>query len=218
MERVKAAVAGYGISDTCRNFDLMQDVGIEIFAWLMELYHVMIPKVEINGNHLGADVFHPRQMAVHGLKADHDKCDVGNENEWPAAARYNQGVATGCGDVSTTSPFHNAKKAANMYDAHQYFLEHGSDVELGIVGNNEFIEAHVVYEKESKGPIRQIAKFAVESEVKDNQWNGEPVEKVVIPRVNAISGYSKSSHGQANDIKKQWKEYTMKDCGGSIDK
>jgi hypothetical protein len=43
MERLKVASASWGLMDTCRNFDVSQDVGGDIYFWLFGLYHIMVP-------------------------------------------------------------------------------------------------------------------------------------------------------------------------------
>jgi hypothetical protein len=43
MERLKLASASWGFMDTCRNFDVSQDVGGDIYFWLFGFYHIMIP-------------------------------------------------------------------------------------------------------------------------------------------------------------------------------
>ena len=62
-------VKAYGIKETCEAFDLSQDSGIGVWAWLYGLFHIEMPGMQINGEHKGiAKAFHPSQMVVHYVK------------------------------------------------------------------------------------------------------------------------------------------------------
>jgi len=53
LERVKQSTSVYALTETCSNFDVSQDVGVGIFAWIHSLYHIHIPGVEGNQGHEG---------------------------------------------------------------------------------------------------------------------------------------------------------------------
>ena len=223
LERLKVPSAAYGLTDTCRNFVVTHDVGVEPFVWLMEFYHIHMPRVEINGGHKGSEVFQPDLMVVHALKHDDsDNCRPGQEHTWPDNLRYNQRVVSGCGDIGHHSPTHNPKKIADMYDAYEYYSEHGKDIQLAVPGQNDWIKANVTFYPEvspvtGQRKIKEVLpKDAVVSA--DGTYNGLKVEEKVIPVVVFIEGYRRTKHGQENDLTKVWKEFTLKDCSpaGSI--
>ena len=51
LQRLSLPSKNYGLQQTCKAFDVTHDVGVEVYAWLMSFQHVMIPAVEINGEH-----------------------------------------------------------------------------------------------------------------------------------------------------------------------
>ncbi len=135
--KLKSAVASYGVTDVCKTFGVTHDVGFGPFAWMLELFHISIPNVALNGGHLGYAVFQPDQMIVHCVKIKKEEnCLDGAK--WPAAYRFLQKFVVGCGEVNRSSPLHNpwgAKQYANMYDAWNYFKANGTALRFGVPGS-----------------------------------------------------------------------------------
>lgn len=126
LELLSVAAKDYGYRDECRAFDISQDVGLGILAWMYALHHIQIPGVEINPDHLGQKVLQPQQMLVHHVRhIGEDDC---NGDNWPVALKHDQLAATGCGRLDKAGPFHNKDHDIDMYDAWLYFATHGKDV------------------------------------------------------------------------------------------
>lgn len=207
MQRIAVAVKSKGLTDTCRSFDVTHDVGVETFAWIMGLNHIQIPRTEINGGHLGVDIFQPDQLIVHSLRHDEkDHCRPGNEETWPAKLRYNQKVVVGCGDVGAPSPFHDKKRMADMYDAFEYFRDNGKPLEFGKDGVYEWARFNCTVYTDASG------KKKVKKIWKPEETPNGPVEELVIPTVTPLEGYSETDHGKQNDLSKKWVAYKMTDC------
>lgn len=43
---------------------------MEVYAWILQFYHVQLPSIEINGGHKGVSIFKPNLLAVHAIKHD----------------------------------------------------------------------------------------------------------------------------------------------------
>lgn len=223
LKRMSLASAAYGLTETCRNFDVSQDVGIEAYVWLFGVYHVWMPNVEINGNHLGLKVFRPKQLLVHGLKQNQEHCRHREEAKWPEEERYNQKVVIGCGDIGHKGPFHDSVRQASMYDAFEYFREHGEDAEYGKEGEYEWQKTKVtIYPRKSEGEKVKIKEILKGNErIENGKYNGDEVVELVIPRLQFIDGYEKTTHAKTHDIvNKAWAGFTLNDCAppGKIDK
>ena len=215
LQRIASAVANYGITDTCRNFDVTHDVGVEAFAWIMSLNHIMIPKTEINGEHKGAEIFQPGQMIVHNIRHDDkDHCRNGHEKDWPPHLRYNQKVAIGCGDVDTPGPFHEDKRLADMYDAWNYFEKNGQPIEIGVPGVNEFVKNYVIVEKDNTTGKKKIVKILTSATdpAASSKKDGQTVEEIIMPFVVPIEGYSTTKHSKHHNIVEKWVEFKLSDC------
>jgi hypothetical protein len=216
MEKMKLASAAHGLMDTCRNFDVTHDVGVEAYVWFFGLYHIFIPRIEINGEHKGNEVFQPDLMIVHALKHDNDHCAESQEGTWPDKDKYDQKLVIGCGDIDHHGPFHDAKKQADMYDAYEYFRDHGKDTEVGIHGKYEWHRANVTLDSSvpavgGKFKIKEI--LPKDAKIENGMYKGETVTEKVIPNLQLIDGYDKSKHAKHHDIiNKEWKEFTLKDC------
>jgi hypothetical protein len=48
LKRMAIPSAAYGLRDTCRAFYLTHDAGFEVYAWLLQLYHIQFPTGGIN--------------------------------------------------------------------------------------------------------------------------------------------------------------------------
>lgn len=217
LQKIKLASANHGLMDTCRNFDVTHDVGMEAYVWLFGLYHLWIPNIEINGNHKGSEIFQPTQMGVHALKHDHDHCEGGSaEGTWPDKDRYDQNLVIGCGDIDHHGPFHDPKKQADMYDAWEYFRDHGKELEFGKAGELEWIKAKVTLEPQTAENEKIRIKEILPNDVKldaDGKYHGQEVHERVIPLLLYVGGYNETKHGKENDIiNGKWKEFTLKDC------
>jgi hypothetical protein len=115
LGRVKQSTSVYALTETCSNFDVSQDVGVGIFAWIHSLYHIHIPGVEGNQGHEGMTVFRPKEMAVHYIK--HTEKDDCEGKTWPKEYKHDQQMVIGCGNVDKPGPLHNPADGADMYDA-----------------------------------------------------------------------------------------------------
>lgn len=95
------SVKAFGITELCREFEVSQDVGLSIWAWMHQLHHIHIPKGDTPGAAEFA-YFQSDSMFIHAVKhfRESDNCD-GRADEWKndSMARYNQSVMIGCGDV-----------------------------------------------------------------------------------------------------------------------
>jgi hypothetical protein len=170
-------------------------------------------------------------MAMHCVKHHkRDRCDDHGENGWPEKDRHNQRMATGCGDLGHPIKGHNPQVRADMYDAWEYYRDHGGPVLLNTVGENEFIESFVVVDKDGK-VLHVLQESAVlEKSVNGESYTvppegvtlidesvyqlaeGERVERRVIPRLMPLRGYSGTQHAKDNDVTKVWKPFTLDDC------
>lgn len=217
MKKMAIASAAYGLTDICKNFVLSQDVGLETYVWLFGVYHILIPNVAVNGEHYGSKVFKPNQLIVHAIRnTERDNCGKGHESKWPEEQRYDQRLAVGCGDVDHPGPFHNATETANMYDAWEYYLQHGEEVEFGKEGEYEFEKTRVtIYPQtpeQTKVRVKEILPKGSTIQ-KGGRHNGDEVVELVLPRLQFIDGYSKTKHAQTYDIvNKEWHAFGMKDC------
>lgn len=225
LQRLSHASSQYAISETCHHFDLSQDVGLEVYVWLHQLYHITIPRTEINGAHKGIEIFQPDHMIVHCVKADDIENCHGKEEEWPSTVRYNQKVVIGCGDVDTAAPFHNKSRFANMYDAYHYFDHHGVALTF-TKGQHEFHTAKVLLQEihqeedgqhahavNSQGVVK--IKHILSEDVKldeGTRFQGEKVYTRIIPKVMPIEGYALTEHGKKYNLTKEWKAFTLQDC------
>ena len=98
------SVRKYGITETCKAFDVSQDVGLSIWAWQHQLYHIHMPKGDTPG--MGEfEEFKPDAMFIHAVKhfKESDDCD-GVKDDWDETSsssllRYNQSIMVGCGHV-----------------------------------------------------------------------------------------------------------------------
>jgi len=237
LQKMAAASASYGLTDTCAAFDLSQDSGIGVYAWLFGLYHIEIPGFQINPEHKGiAKAFAPSLMVVHYVKhepngrgdngdTEADRC--GKPDLWPAEDRYNQQLVVGCGEVTKSSPHHDKDKLADMYDAWNYFKVHGTDIVLGKEGVNEFIKANVVVDAEGKllyvigkdSPLGTEVSLIGGTTYKLAET--EKIEQRIIPNLLHLRGYSETEHGKKNKIEEPggWQKFTMQDCSppGKLD-
>jgi hypothetical protein len=216
IERMRLASASHGLMDTCRHFDLSQDVGLEVYAWFFGLYHIWMPNVRINARKLGSDIFQPNQLAVHGIKHDKDRCSQEYEEYWPEKDRYNQQMVIGCGNIDQRGPFHNPKRQADTYDAWEYFRDYGRDLEFGKERKFEYVRVNVTLFKvagsEHKTKVKEILSNDASIEA-DGTYFGDKVHQRVIPTLQYIGGYSETKHGRENDIVTgKWKEFTLNDC------
>jgi hypothetical protein len=89
VQRISEATSKLGLMKTCRAFDVSQDAGIGVFAWIMELRHIHIPHVNVNVRHAGFEVLKPKDMVVHAVRHIPDEdCRAGKR--WPERLRYDQ--------------------------------------------------------------------------------------------------------------------------------
>jgi hypothetical protein len=225
-----AAAVAYGNRDICSAFVISQDVGVGIFAWMFGPYHILMPGAQVNGDHHGVDFFKPQDLAMHYIKHhEEDRCDGKKDNGWSHADRYDQDMVIGCGKMEKSVVNHDKNKRADMYDAWHYYRLHGKDVVLDRPGENEFIEALVVTDREGK--MQRLVKERVElAKNEDGSYvvpaegvtlidesvyklaEGEKVERHVIPRLMPLRGYSGTQHAKDNDVTKVWKPFTLNDC------
>jgi hypothetical protein len=231
LARMGAAAAAYGNRDVCAAFTISQDVGVGIFAWMFSPYHILMPGAQVNGEHQGAEVFKPTDLAMHYIKHhEDDRCDGKHDNGWSHADRYNQDMVVGCGKIDKSVVNHNKNKRADMYDAWNYYRVHGQDISFGKPGENEYIESFVVVNKEGK--MEHLVKESVQLTKKEDGsyevpaegvmlidevtvhklGDGERIERRVIPRLMPLRGYRGTQHAKDNDVTKVWKPFTLDDC------
>lgn len=218
MEKMAIASAAFGLRDTCRAFDVTHDVGVEAYVWLFGVYHIYIPGIALNPNHAGSKIFHPDQLIVHALKHDKDNCAFGQEQLWPEKDRFDQRTVVGCGDIDHHGPFHQPKQMADMYDAWEYFRDHGKELSFGKEGDHEFKKMKVILHPNDEKPanatrIRVKEIIIDESLISNHKYKGEDVAEVVIPYLQFIDGYEKTKHAQTYDIvRKAWAPFKLTDC------
>lgn len=229
MEKIAIASAAYGLTDTCRAFEVTHDVGVELYVWFFGFYHIYIPNIALNPHHAGSAIFHPNQLVVHALKHDSDNCAAGKETMWSEKDRYDQRIVVGCGDIDHPGPFHNAKKVADMYDAWEYFRVHGENVTFGKEGQDEFERVNVtIYPNipiSSTNTSMQRVKvkeiLPEHADIVNNTYKGNEVKEVVIPHLQFIDGYEKTRHSKQYDIiHKKWVPFKLTDCDppGKVDR
>jgi hypothetical protein len=183
LEQIRRSTADYATTSVCKTFVLSQDAGIGVFAWIHRLYHIKMPGVQINSNHLGSDIFKPDQMAVHAIRhVKEDDCDM-KSNKWPSSLRYDQQVAVGCGKLGQKTPLHDPKRQADMYDAYEWFEEHGEDIILEKAGVNDFRRA-----VDENGDIK------------------------VVPFISRLPGYENTEHSKKYNVAEKWAPFGPKDC------
>lgn len=215
LERMKVPSASYGLRDTCKHFDLTHDIGVGVYAWLLELNHIQFPRVEINGGHKGDVIFQPDQMVVHCVKpGKFDTCI--DQNKWPYPDRYVEKLVIGCGDLEKQYPTHKSEDAVSMYDAWLYFRAHGVKLPLGEPGHFEWFKANVTVEyiKDHMGrdQVRAFDILPAGHVSKDGTFNGKKIEERIIPKVYPLLGYAETEHKKKYDITNTWHEFTQKDC------
>jgi hypothetical protein len=216
LKLMKNSVANYGVAATCKGFDVTHDIGVAVYAWLFGLYHVQIPHLERNDQHKGVQIFNPQQMIVHYLKpTESDLCR--EQAKWPEKLRYKQNIAIGCGDVDTPGPFHDKNKLAMMYDAWEYFREHGQDIPM--TGSDWQEKQVTMYPTETAehgkpAPLPRIKYILTDADKPDasGKFNGDVVEKRKLPPLKHLTGYESTPHAKKNDIVKSWVDFTVKDC------
>ena len=228
--KIQVPFASYGLSDTCKNFVVTHDVGMEVLAWLLQLYHISIPQVELNVGHHGSDIFKPDQMVVHALgHSTRDKCRSGDEKQWPSDIKYDQKVLIGCGDIDHPSPFHDSKQMADMYDAFRYFKEYGKSLDFGVPGINYFIKTSVIYKKDPTTKKKIIWKIidhtdknytlSVNGRARDPlSSNMGLVEDAILPMLTFLDGYQNTEHSKVHNVTELWHPFTLLNCSepGSI--
>jgi len=139
LVKLRATVSSYGFRDTCRAFDVSQDVGIGIVAWLMELYHIQIPNVQYGK-------IQPKNLAKHYARHMGPKDDCGDESMF-RHLRYKQDVVLGCGTLDQAIPGHNLKNPSikmDHYDMWKYFKALGEPSDIGVEEVNEFLYSPIV--------------------------------------------------------------------------
>jgi hypothetical protein len=230
LARMGAASAAYGVKATCAAFDVTHDIGLGVLAWVLGAYHIHMPQTKTNPDHKGLGVYSPGDMAMHCVKHHkRDRCDDHGENGWPEEDKHNQRVVTGCGDLGHPIKGHDPLVRADMYDAWEYYRDHGVAVVLNQTGVNEFIETYVVVDK--SGKLQLVVKEHVElTKDVDGSYevpaegvplideslyklaDGERIERRVIPRLMPLRGYRGTQHAKDNDVTKVWKPFTLDDC------
>lgn len=134
----------FGITAVCNAYEISQDVGVGVWAWQHQLFHIFIPKGETPG-HAEFQFFSPDAMFVHAVRNYKvDKCEGEKGKEWEAF-RHNQSIMVGCGTVNTAVPTHNRMVHMNMYDAWNYFAENGADIPFVLIAENQWTRVDRVW-------------------------------------------------------------------------
>ncbi len=210
LEILAHPVSKYAITDTCKKFDMTHDAGLEIFFWIFSFYHIYIPMTNINNGHDGyKKAFNPWLTIVHNIRhSNDDKCRNGDESKWPESLRYNQKVAIGCGDVGTPGPFHERDRLADMYDAYQYFHDHGEDPGFGLPGQHDWYKGNVTVYTATDGTKRVKEILPLNTPYKGT----DPVEERILPLLIQLKGYETTVHSKQHDIVHDWFPFTHNDC------
>lgn len=218
LDRMKQASSVYGLTATCRNFVVTHDVGVGVHAWLFGIYHMQMVHTNYqfseHKNNLDSEL-----MVVHSLKhGKEDPCSDAS-NVWKGdTSQYDQHMVLGCGTIDKPSPAHDVRKShADMYDAWNFFKEHGTEVNVkDSFGLKPWDWRNItVYPLEQGQAVTQIKVILSEVDnmnVKDGKFNGDIVERRYIPILNQLSGYSTTKHAKKYDIVKEWHEFTLADC------
>ncbi len=132
-------------------------------------------------------------------------------------------VSCCCACADNPGPFHDKKKLAMMYDAYEYFREHGADIPV----TDSWVEAQVTLEtpanaSSSSSSLPVIKQILGKDEKPDGsgKFKGDAVEKRRIPHLKKLKGYAETAHGKRNDLAKKWVPFDVKDCSppGTIQK
>lgn len=126
IERISVGVKSHAITDTCKAFDLAQDVALGIFGWLYQLYHIRIPGI---AHKEMLSELKPDDIMVHHIRPNF-KIDDCHGASWSDELKHNQDVVVGCGTLKISNPKHDKTLALDMYDVWQYFRENGTQIEL----------------------------------------------------------------------------------------
>ncbi len=139
LELIRENTKEFGVTDTCREFNMSQDAGIGIFLWLHSMFHIFLPGFFKNYYPKGMSEFKPKYLSIHGVKHSVGDCD---ESKWSSEDRRNQAMVVGCGTLHRKAPLHNPSVIADMYDTWNYFSEFGVDLTVGVAGVNDWIRLY----------------------------------------------------------------------------
>jgi hypothetical protein len=227
--KLRHSTSKFGIRDTCRAFDLSQDVALSIYFWLFELYRIYFPahgsvtkgSSEFPENTLGIHAVKHRTMpgGQHGWE---DECQP-EEGKWPQWLRYNQTLAVGCGSVDTPNPNHDLSKGPpDMYDVWKWYQAHPSEVAVGVPGVNNWATVRVTVPGD--GPV-DCSNFDTTSIPFDQliykglvnataTGDGLTTCAMTIPVLGKLVGYQFTPHGKRNggNMTTNWVPFTPKDC------
>lgn len=228
LAKMAVGAAAYGLQDTCKGFDVTHDVGLGVYAWMHGAYHIRIPQTNGNPLHGGIKIFQPTDLAMHYVKHHaSERCDGGADNGWSLRDRHKQNVVIGCGDINHPIRGHDKTKLADMYDAWEYYKNHGVDVVLDKHAVNEYVNTFVIVDAADK--VRHVvhgdSNVTVHSDgsysahpvilIDDTVYTigaGEALTQRVVPHITPLRGYNTTRHSQENDITKAWKAFAKEDC------
>lgn len=182
VERFWIATNAMGVTSTCSAFQVSQDVGIGVVAWVLQLSHIYLPGIELNEGRRGISALYSRIVAVHSAKHAGDEEDCRPNPSWPESLRRSQAVVIGCGTLQRRTPGHNPEKAFDMYDAWHYFAKDQSATVIPLGGPR----AH--------------------------DWVQDPVTTVWKPKLAPLLGYNSTNHYYRHFQMNKWTTFTMKDC------
>lgn len=226
LERMKVASGNYGLSQTCKNFDVTHDVGMGPHAWMFGLYHIQIPHLGHNSNN-GAHL-DPEFIMIHPVKNAriYDRCE--NLTNWgDGNERFKQNLAIGCGDVNEQMPHHSFdghgykgnQLVANMYDCWNFYKEHGRPLQLATTIKKRvamYPEGTMLLGISIPGDEKKPKVFKVlepEDQVdSEGKFKGYSVEERHVPDILQLKGYAETAHSKKYDITKEWHNFTLDDC------
>lgn len=195
MIQVADSVHQNGITETCKAFRVMQDVGVGVWAWQHQLYHILMPHHGDSRSH-SFDHIKPDVMAVHGIKNEpHDMCNgeynskydrrgdvIKSIHKLPDDVTYNQNIAVGCGTIEHPSiaSTHNKSYRMNVYDIWGYFLVNGTDIS---------------FYNDSR------------------DWRYDSRSQSFVPVITKLKGYETTNHSKVNgDVSGSWRLFSKTDC------
>ncbi len=115
-------------------------------------------------------------------------------------------------------PMHNKSKMAMMYDAWEYFRDHGAD----LLPEEGWAEQKVTLFPGTGGKAPLIKYVLSVDDVvgADGKFKGDKVETRLLPLLHHLTGYETTAHSKANNLQKKFAAFSVSDCSpaGEIEK
>lgn len=239
LERLKPTADQYGSKQQCNAFRMTHDVGLGPYFWMFNMIHISMPGF---GHQIESKNFDDNRVIMHGIKhmERHDHCGTGEG--WGDEFIYNQRMVIGCGDMGHPNPNREKSKSTNHYEAWEYYRHHGNDLTFGKAGSSDWIEVKAVvypdeqqqqkeqgtgaeagygrklrikkiFDKEGIITVDGFDQKVKAADVQDKEeYGGEKLVKVVIPKMYPLWGYSETKHSKTHNIREKFEPYTIQDC------